>query len=270
MTLDQATSSSMPSVFVGTSGWAIPRALAARFEPTGTHLHRYATHFRCAEINSSFHRPHRAATYAKWAAATPVGFRFAVKVPRSITHDRQLHRVHGLLKQFLDECSGLGNRLGPLLVQLPPSLNFSERTVAAFFDRVRRTFDGPVVCEPRHPSWLHDAAENLFRRYRIARVAADPARAPGFERPGGWDGLIYFRLHGSPRVYWSSYSADRLVALARYLGSGDSCERWCIFDNTASGAALDNAWQMMDAATALPPGPAPGSRRYRTCVATSG
>jgi uncharacterized protein YecE (DUF72 family) len=240
----------MPATFVGTAGWALPRASAHRFAATGTHLQRYAQHFRCVEINSSFHRPHSAATYAKWAAATPSGFRFAVKMPRSITHDRKLRRVAPLVDQFFSECRGLGDRLGPILVQLPPSLEFSPRAAASFFTLLRLRFTGPIVCEPRHTTWLDVRVDALFNTHRIARVAADPPRVPEFAQPGGWSGIVYLRLHGSPRTYWSRYPRERIEAFARLLRSADAADRWCVFDNTASGAAIENAWEMK-ALTAL-------------------
>ena len=125
-------------VFVGTAGWSIPRASALRCPDGGTHLQRYSRIFRCAEINSSFHHPHAAATYAKWAESTPHDFRFAVKVPRTVTHDRQLRRVRVPLLRFLSETDGLGRKRGPLLVQLPPAHSFDARVVGRFLDLLRR------------------------------------------------------------------------------------------------------------------------------------
>ncbi|MGZ8812269.1 MAG: DUF72 domain-containing protein [Thermoanaerobaculia bacterium] len=77
-------------VRIGTAGWSIPRAAAFRVESAGTQLERYSGLLSCAEINSSFHRPHAASTYAKWRDTTPPDFRFAVKVPRTITHELKL------------------------------------------------------------------------------------------------------------------------------------------------------------------------------------
>ena len=90
----------------------------------GSHLERYGAILNAVEINSSFYRPHRTATYERWAASVPEDFRFAVKVPKAITHERRLKDVGDLLDRFLSEVSGLGPKLGPLLVQLPPSLSF--------------------------------------------------------------------------------------------------------------------------------------------------
>jgi uncharacterized protein YecE (DUF72 family) len=231
--------------FIGTAGWCIPRTSAFRFEGQGTHLQRYARVLRCAEINSSFHRPHAEATYAKWAASTPQEFRFSVKLPKAITHEQKLRRARPLLQRFLGESAALGSKRGPLLVQLPPSLTFEGRAASRFFDLLRTLFEGDVVCEPRHASWWSQGAESLLVRCRIARVAADPPPAKDGEHPGGWNGIRYYRLHGSPRKYWSAYSDEYMDRLGQALCSAprDSVT-WCVFDNTASGAALENAWHL--------------------------
>jgi uncharacterized protein YecE (DUF72 family) len=229
---------------VGTAGWSIPRAFAAECGGPGTHLERYARLFGGAEINSSFYRPHAASTYAKWAACTPPGFQFAVKMPRLVSHELALRRSRAPLQRFLAETAGLEAKRGPLLLQLPGSHAFDARAAARFFEVLRSLYEGAVVCEPRHASWVGARAEALLTRYRVARVAADPARAPGLERPGGWPGLVYYRLHGSPRTYWSRYDAAFINTLAASLGSRPAVDAWCIFDNTASGAAIENAQEL--------------------------
>jgi uncharacterized protein YecE (DUF72 family) len=232
-------------VFIGTAGWSIPRATAHRFACEGTHLQRYARVLAGAEINSSFHRRHSTATYAKWAGCAPPAFRFAVKIPRTITHDRKLKRARQPLDQFLDESAGLGRRRGPLLVQLPPSLAFEPRVARTFFQLVRSRYRGLLVCEPRHETWFAASADALLARHKVARVAADPAPAAGADRPGGWKGLVYYRLHGSPRKYWSKYEPAHIEQLAAAIAAvPSSIDVWCVFDNTASGAALENAWEL--------------------------
>jgi uncharacterized protein YecE (DUF72 family) len=230
---------------IGTAGWSIPRGFAPQCGGPGPHLERYARLFGGAEINSSFYRPHAAATYAKWASCTPPGFQFAVKLPRHLTHELALRRVRPTLERFLAESAGLKEKRGPLLVQLPASHVFDARVVGRFFDLLRSRYNGTVVCEPRHASWLAAGADALLARYQVARVAADPARAPGLQRPGGWPGLVYYRLHGSPRTYWSRYDAVFIDALATSLRSVPAAvDAWCIFDNTASGAAMENAQEL--------------------------
>ena len=236
----------MPSrLFVGTAGWSIPRVCAAHCGGPGTHLERYARAFCGAEINSSFYRTHAAGTYAKWAACTPPGFQFAEKVPRTITHEIQLRRARAPLERFLAESAGLADKRGPLLVQLPGSHVFDARIAGRFFALLRSQYDGPVACEPRHASWLAGRAEALLASHQVARVAADPVRAPGLERPGGWSGLVYYRLHGSPRTYWSRYDARFIQGTAAALRAlPETVDAWCIFDNTASGAAMENAQEL--------------------------
>jgi uncharacterized protein YecE (DUF72 family) len=229
-----------PARFVGSAGWNIPRAHRARFEETGSQLQRYASRLNAVEINSSFYRSHAAATYERWAAAVPPPFRFAVKIPKLVTHDRALTRARDPIARFVDELAGLGSRLGPLLFQLPPSLAFDPRRVGRFLDLLRRVHAGAVVCEPRHASWASAAADRVLRSYRIARVAADPPRVGGFDAPGGSADLVYYRWHGSPRTYFSPYSAEVLDQLASDVNAA-AVEAWCIFDNTGSGSAAGNA-----------------------------
>jgi uncharacterized protein YecE (DUF72 family) len=238
------------AIFVGTAGWGIPRASAHSFVSEGTHLARYARVFSCAEINSSFYRPHAPATYARWAACTPPRFRFAVKAPRVITHELRLRRARAPLQRFLDESAGLGRKRGPILVQLPPSFAFDASVATRFFDLLREEYSGPVAFEPRHPTWFSAAADAQLVGYQVARVAADPARAPQAGAPGGWGALLYFRLHGSPRTYWSRYSAEVVETLAKTLSAARAADAWCVFDNTAAGAAIDNALELKSALTA--------------------
>jgi uncharacterized protein YecE (DUF72 family) len=234
------------SILIGCAGWSIPACHAQHFPETGSHLERYAARFSCVEINSSFYRPHRRQTYEKWAASVPGHFRFAAKVPRSITHEHRLKDVDELLKRFLGEVTELGGKLGPLLVQLPPSLMYDVDVAGVFFAALRNSHKGQVVCEPRHPSWFSPQAGDLLVRFEVARVAADPALASQAGEPGGWPGLIYYRLHGSPAIYRSAYSPeflDDLAARIRARGS-QSVPVWCVFDNTAEGKATANAFEL--------------------------
>jgi uncharacterized protein YecE (DUF72 family) len=198
------------------------------------------------EINSTFHRPHRAATFERWAASVPRTFRFSVKLPRTITHDQKLAGTSTRLKEFLAELEPLGTRLGCLLVQLPPSLAFDARVARAFFTLLRKRFDRSIALEPRHASWFEVRAERLLKDLEVARVAADPPRVAGGDTPGGWHGIAYYRLHGSPRMYYSSYDDGYLEALADQLRElrRRRIPTWCIFDNTTLGAATGNALKL--------------------------
>ena len=235
----------MPApVLVGCAGWSIPSAHAHLFGEGDSQLARYATRFPVVEINSTFYRPHLPATFERWAATVPKGFRFSAKLPRAITHDARLRGVGGALDAFLEQVGHLGDRLGGLLVQLPPSLRHDARTASTFFAMLRRRTGLPLACEPRHASWFEPGVDALWTRYRVARVAADPARLPAASVPGGdcsqWS---YWRWHGSPRIYYSAYGEAALDALAGALRgrSRPGAPAWCILDNTAAGHAIPNA-----------------------------
>lgn len=236
------------TLFIGCAGWTIPQQHASSFPASGSHLERYAQRFTAVEINSSFYRPHRRTTYERWAASVPPGFAFAVKAPREITHRLRLASADAALDTFLAEVTGLGDKLGPLLFQLPPSLAFDCQAAASFFAALRTRFDGNAVCEPRHPDWFTARADDLLTKFRISRAAADPPIAGAAPEPGGWTGLIYFRLHGSPRVYYSEYGSDQLEQFAQRLARAINARYpiWCIFDNTVAGAATANALALQE------------------------
>jgi uncharacterized protein YecE (DUF72 family) len=232
-----------PTFRIGTAGWSIPSPYLDQVPPGGSHLERYARHLNAVEINSSFYRPHRRATYQRWAQCVPDDFRFAVKVPKAITHEAGLADSGALLDHFVDEVTGLGDKLGVLLVQLPPKSALSKRIVDRFFRDLRARIDTDVVLEPRHASWFAPDVDDWLAKRRVARVAADPPRIAGADEPRGWNQLAYYRWHGSPRIYYSDYGAAALAALKRRLEENRArgFAVWCIFDNTASGAALGNA-----------------------------
>ena len=234
-------------VLVGCAGWSLSSLVSPQFPGEGSHLERYARVLPAVEINSSFYRPHRAATYARWRDSVPASFRFSVKLPREITHVRRLHEVSQEIDDFLDAASNLGDRFGCLLVQMPPSLAFDAGSAAALFAQLRERLGAAIACEPRHQSWFGPEAAALLSRFDIARVLADPqvAIAPS---PALFQEVVYVRLHGSPVIYHSDYPPAYLQENAACLMEHQKQGRqvWCIFDNTASGAAVPNALATRD------------------------
>jgi uncharacterized protein YecE (DUF72 family) len=230
----------MVVIFIGTAGWSIPADHADEFPRVGTHLQRYGVRLNAAEINSSFYRPHRHKTYERWAHSVPADFRFSVKLPRAITQERGLTNCEGSVADFLEAVSGLGGKLGVLLVQLPPRLPYDPGTALPFFEKLRAGTPAAIACEPRHASWFTPGADAALGARHVTRVAADPPRAPADGTPGGWPGLRYWRLHGSPKIYYSDYDHAALDSIATQLRHART-NAWCIFDNTAAFAALGNA-----------------------------
>lgn len=230
--------------FIGTAGWSVAKQDSASFPAEGSALERYAAVFPAAEINSSFHRPHRASTWDRWQESVPDNFRFSVKVPKQITHQKKLVDCPAELAVFLEEAGHLKHKLAVLLVQLPPKLAFETQVADAFFKDLKPRTDARIACEPRHTSWFSPEADQMLQQWGISRVAADPAICEVAARPGGDLTLNYWRLHGSPVIYRSSYQ-DRLPFYAEQLEDAKD-EAWCIFDNTASSAATADALALRD------------------------
>lgn len=224
---------------IATAAWSISKKVADRFAQEGSSLTRYASVFDGVEINSTFYRRHKTSTFARWAESVPDSFRFAVKIPQEITHTRAMKDIAEPFNTFLEDIAPLREKRGPLLCQLPPSLAFDADTLNSAFTVIRNADDGPIVIEVRHKSWASAEALDLLKRYAIDRVLADPAPVwpmEDFETPPK-----YVRLHGNPKVYYSSYTDDEIRTFSKLLAA----DGWCVFDNTASGAAIENALTML-------------------------
>ncbi len=231
---------------IGVAGWSIPAQDRAQFGDGASVLARYATRFDCVEINSSFYRPHQRKTYERWAASVPDRFRFSVKMAKAVTHEHALQHCGGLLDRFFGECSGLGQKLGVVLVQLPPSLVFEARAASTFFGMVQRRLppSAAVACEPRHRTWLSPSAQALLARHGVNRVGADPDPIGAGVAPSVAGACRYWRLHGSPRIYYSPYGDERLRAIADRIDA--SGQTWVVFDNTAAGHAVRDALRLRE------------------------
>jgi uncharacterized protein YecE (DUF72 family) len=231
---------------IGCAGWSLHKDVAADFPEEGSHLERYAAVFPAVEINSSFYRPHQPQTYARWAASVPPDFRFSVKLPKTITHEARLVDADELLDRFAHEAGHLGAKLGCVLIQLPPKGVFDEAVARDFLPRLSQRLGCMLALEGRHPTWFSETATEVLREHGVTRVMADPpAGQPGPHVPTTAAG--YIRLHGTPRVYYSSYPPAFLheveQRIAAMTAGGADC--WCIFDNTAAFAAVPNALEVL-------------------------
>ena len=202
----------MPAtVRVGIAGWSVPAAYRAA-DPVGSHLQQYAAYFNCVEINSSFYKPHRLTTFARWADSVPPDFRFSAKLPKLITHEHRLVACEEAVTQFCAAVAGLRDKLAVVLVQLPPSLEFDARPVEVVFRLLRAASSATIVCEARHLSWFQPQVDRVFSALGVMRVLADPAIDPALQIDAALPSVTatgqfsYLRLHGRPRVYYSSYS----------------------------------------------------------------
>lgn len=225
---------------IATAAWSIPENVADRFAKQGSGLTRYASVFNGVEINSTFYRRHKSSTFARWADSVPDGFRFSIKIPKEITHTRAMKDIVAPFDIFLTDIAPIGKKRGPLLCQLPPSLAFEADVLHTAFKTMRAADDSPIVVEARHKSWASNEALDLLKSYAIDRVLADPAPvwpAGDFDTPSK-----YVRLHGKPKIYYSSYTKEDIRSFSELLEP----DGWCVFDNTASGAAVENALTLLD------------------------
>ena len=241
-------------VHIGCAGWSVPKlnsVVANSEQPDITprsHLERYADSFNAVEINSSFYRPHKPATYTRWRETVPADFRFSVKIPKIITHQLRLQNCDSELERFIFEVGHLAKKLGVLLIQIPPSLRFDADIAQKFFARFTELTAVPLALEARHVSWFNSTAYELLQHLQVALVQADPSPA-GFAAAGVNTAELprtasthYVRLHGSPVVYSSSYDLHYLNNLAERIRLAKNAGPvWCVFDNTARGAAFENA-----------------------------
>ena len=227
-------------MFVATAGWSIPRDTAERFPASGSGLSRYAQVLNGVEINSTFYRRHKPETLARWRDSVPADFRFAVKLPKYISHELKLRDAKDALEEFRDDIRNLMPKLGPVLCQLPPTLAFDSERIRNELERMRDVLPGMIAIEPRHPSWADSDAIDMLEELSIERVLADPA--PVWKKADFPEGARYIRLHGRPKIYYSSYADTEIKEFSKMLGE----DSWCIFDNTASGVAIENALTLLD------------------------
>jgi uncharacterized protein YecE (DUF72 family) len=237
----------LPKSYIGTAAWTIPKDHRPSFTEGGSHLEMYGGKLNAVEINSSFYRDHKPATYERWAASVPEDFRFSVKLSKVFTHQQKLKVGEKNLGETLRGIMQLKSKLGCLLVQIPPSLQFDMEDANGFFEDLRSTYEGPVAFETRHASWNTTSALDLFQDFRLASVLADPN--PTGERPKTFlraAELVYLRLHGSPEIYKSDYEKERLLVYAEQIETFLTSHQqvWCIFDNTTFGHATGNALEL--------------------------
>lgn len=231
-------------IYIGTAGWVLPPQVRNRFVGEGTNLEKYSRFLNAAEINSSFYRDHKPETYRKWAEMVPSDFRFSIKLNKYFTHEKKLTEAGDKLKETIDGILELRDKFGTLLIQLPKSLEFNRHVADHFFKELRHVYEGEVVIEPRSRTWTSREAANLLTSFSINKVLADPepCRMPKDLRQQV-EFITYFRLHGSPDMYKSSYTPEVLDRIAQQISKTYSLGStvWCIFDNSTFGHATENA-----------------------------
>lgn len=205
-------------------------------------LEYYAQRFRCIEINSTFYRLPGEQTLQQWYDSTPDDFRFAVKASRFITHMKKLAEPRKTVPVLLHRLSTLGDKLGPILFQLPPRWRFNEARLGNFLDSLSHEFR--YAFEFRDPSWLNERSFELLSRHAAAFCIYE---LDGFLSPKQvTTDFIYVRLHGPDGAYQGSYDKQTLAgwagAFSTWSGNGQAI--YCFFDNDQRGYAAQDALRL--------------------------
>ncbi|SCL28432.1 Uncharacterized conserved protein YecE, DUF72 family [Micromonospora rhizosphaerae] len=230
-------------ILVGTSGWQY-RDWRGRFYPAKLPqrlwLEYFAGRFATVEVNNAFYRLPERDTFVAWRARTPADFCVAVKMSRYLTHIKRLRDPAEPVARFLGRATGLGDRLGPVLVQLPPNLRADPDAL----DATLRLFptDVRVAVEPRHPSWWTDATRRVLERRRAALVWADRLSRPVTPLWRTTD-FGYLRLHEGRARPWPRYGRGALASWVRRLGQtfDDAEPTYVYFNNDPGGGAIVDA-----------------------------
>ncbi|TDC28880.1 DUF72 domain-containing protein [Micromonospora sp. 15K316] len=229
-------------ILLGTSGWQY-RDWRGRFYPDGLPqrlwLEHFAERFATVEVNNAFYRLPERDTFAAWRARTPDDFCVAVKMSRYLTHVKRLREPAEPVARFLDRATALGDRLGPVLLQLPPTLAVD----VALLDATLRRFppDVRVAVEPRHASWWGADTRRVLERHRAALVWADRLGRPVTPLWRTAD-FGYLRLHEGRAHPHPRYGRAALTSWVRRLADAfDEAPAYVYFNNDPGGAAIADA-----------------------------
>ncbi|QHL87254.1 DUF72 domain-containing protein [Nibribacter ruber] len=238
-------------LYIGTSGWSY--AWRGIFYPedlkSADMLPFYAEHFNCTEVNSSFYHFTMEKTIQKWLDTTPAHFKFAPKLHRSITHENRLQNVEEPLRKWMDRFLVMGDRLGPVLVQLPGSFHYNELIAKHFFTLLRELYPNTVFAlEVRHASWHTEEVLELLEEFEVSLVVISAGKR--------WPALatsttntVYMRLHGHEQLYRGAYPAEEMERFA-YMAQDwlmDGKTVWAFFNNTIGGNATADADRLKQA-----------------------
>ncbi len=229
-------------VLIGTSGWHY-RHWRGGFYPaeltTAEWLGYYAQRFSTVEINNAFYRLPDRSTFARWAATLPQGFTVALKASRYLTHVRRLKEPEEPVARLMERAGALGPKLGPVLLQLPPTLSMDaaalDRTLDAFPSGVR------VAVEVRHPSWATEETRRVLENHGAAFCLTDTSGVHGpLWRTAPWG---YVRMHGGRARPESCYGRTALRTWAERLASmwPPTADVYVYFNNDTNGCALRDA-----------------------------
>jgi uncharacterized protein YecE (DUF72 family) len=198
----------------------------------------YSSQFDTLELNVTFYRFPQLSFLENWYNKSPDHFVFAVKAPRLITHYKKFNEVKELLNDFYTTCrSGLKDKLGPVLFQLPPGLKFTEEKLQQLIESMDNSFLNVIEC--RHESWWNEKVFSAFKSHNISFCSISYPGLPT-EVMATTD-TIYYRFHGIPRLYYSEYDEKDLKIVTDSILKTQAETAYVYFNNTAGMGAIENA-----------------------------
>lgn len=233
---------------IGTSGWNYKHWRDVFYPPklsASKWLAFYSQHFETVELNATFYRLPKPETFEKWYEKTPDFFIWSVKASKYITHTKRLKDCEEPVHRFYGVAGLLKDKLGPLLLQLPPNMAFEEDRFIGFCKNLDPSFKH--VLEIRHPSWVDPIVFNILQEHNIAFCLSDTAGRYPYHEEITAD-FIYIRLHGSRKLYQSEYSEDELKEWGRKIRTWNR-QTYVYFDNDFEGFAVQNAQRLKDILT---------------------
>ena len=233
------------SIRIGTSGWTYKHWQRIFYPvkwPRSKWLEYYTNHFDTVELNATFYRLPQRTTFENWEARTPDHFLWSVKGSRFITHTKRLKDPAQSLGRFYDATTGLGEKLGVILLQLPPSFGFDEKLFIDFCKKLNPDIRHTI--EFRHPSWINDQVFGIMTEFNIAFCVSDTAGRYPFIEAITSD-FMYVRLHGSQDLYASLYSEEELYTWAQKINAWNR-DVFIYFDNDYKGHAINNAGRLKE------------------------
>jgi uncharacterized protein YecE (DUF72 family) len=240
-----------PDLYIGTSGWSY-KHWSGIFYPEDTkpdrYLEYYITKFSCVELNASFYHLPLKTTVSGWMTRTYETFRFCPKLSRFITHQMQLVNIEGALQKFFEVFEAMKERLGPVLIQLPPGLSYDKPLICNFFNLIKENYGQyRYAIEVRNKTWVNDDFFDLLEQFGIANVIADSGnRYPYYEAITADN--VYLRFHGREQLYASDYSETILKQYGEKIRNwlDDGKVVWVFFNNDYYGFAVKNAERLRE------------------------
>ena len=235
------------SINIGTSGWHYAHWKGPFYPeelPVKHFLDYYTRYFQTAELNNTFYHLPSEKAIAEWRDTVPDGFVFAVKASRYITHMKKLKEPEQTLSTFLKRIAILGDKLGPILFQLPPYWHFNLERLKTFLQALPHNFQ--YAFEFRDESWINDDTIEVLREYNAGFCIYDFA---GTQSPKiVTSDLIYVRLHGPTAAYAGQYSNETLLAWAKDFVNWKikGKQIFCYFDNDEAGYAVKDALRLKE------------------------